>query len=62
MERIQIIGVMIIMMGVIGYIRNRDRSIIMMLISMEMILFGISYIIILNTIELDDIRILDTKV
>merc|ERR1712137_76788 len=41
--------------GVVGYIRNRDRSIIMMLISMEMILFGISYIIILNTIELDDL-------
>ena len=62
MERIYIIGVMIIMMGVIGYIRNRDRSIIMMLISMEMILFGISYIIILNTIELDDLMGLNIAV
>lgn len=55
MERNLIIGVMIIMIGLIGYIRNRDRSIIMMLISMEMILFGISYTIILNTIEMDDV-------
>lgn len=43
------------MMGIVGYISNRDRSMMMMLISMEMILFGISYIIILNTIELDDL-------
>lgn len=42
-------------MGIVGYISNRDRSMIMMLISMEMILFGISYLIILNTVELDDI-------
>lgn len=55
MERNLIIGVMIIMIGLIGYIRNRERSIIMMLISMEMILFGISYTIILNTIEMDDV-------
>ena len=41
-------------MGIVGYISNRDRSMIMMLISMEMILFGISYLIILNTVELDD--------
>lgn len=44
-----------IIMGVIGYISNRDRSMMMMLISMEMILFGISYLIILNSVELDDV-------
>ena len=49
------IGVMMILMGVVGYIGNRERSMMMMLISMEMILFGISYVMILNTIELDDI-------
>ena len=49
------IGIVIITMGMVGYISNRDRSMMMMLISMEMILFGISYIIILNTIELDDL-------
>ena len=55
MKGIYYIGLIIITMGIIGYISNRDRSMIMMLISMEMILFGISYLIILNTVELDDI-------
>ena len=55
MRVIYYIGVIIIVMGVVGYISNRDRSMMMMLISMEMILFGVSYLIILNTIELDDI-------
>ena len=55
MKGIYYIGLIIIMMGIIGYISNRDRSMIMMLISMEMILFGISYLIILNTVELDDL-------
>ena len=49
------IGIMMIIIGVIGYVSNRDRSMMMMLISMEMILFGISYLIVLNTIELDDL-------
>lgn len=55
MKGIYYIGLIIITMGIIGYISNRDRSMIMMLISMEMILFGISYLIILNTVELDDL-------
>ena len=55
MRIIYYIGIIIIIMGIIGYISNRDKSMMMMLISMEMILFGISYIIILNTIELDDL-------
>ena len=55
MKGIYYIGLIIIVMGIIGYISNRDRSMIMMLISMEMILFGISYLIILNTVELDDL-------
>ena len=55
MKTIYYIGLIIIIIGIVGFISNRDRSMIMMLLSMEMILFGISYLIILNTVELDDI-------
>lgn len=55
MRIVYYIGIIMIIMGVIGYVSNRDRSLMMMLISMEMILFGISYIIILNSLELDEV-------
>ena len=55
MRIVYYIGIVMIVMGLVGYISNRERSMIMMLISMEMILFGISYVIMINTMELDDV-------
>jgi len=48
------IGTILFLIGILGFIFNR-RNIILLIISIEMILLAISFIIILSSILLDDL-------